>query len=98
MVSAMRPASLNAGITMETVGVPASAGATRPAPIEVSDVSINRRVVSSVICMNDRLLRVCSHERVDRAPVWMMGQAGRYLLEYRVIPRKLQFFELCKDP
>src|SRR5438876_6132351 len=47
IVSAMRPASLNAGITMETVGVAASTGATRPAPIEVSDASINRRIVSS---------------------------------------------------
>src|SRR5207247_11164564 len=95
MVSAMRPASLNAGITMETVGVPASAGATRPAPIEVSDASINRRIVSSVICMNDRLLRVCRHGGVDRAPVLMMGQRGRYQPDYREIARKLSLQELC---
>src|SRR5437667_12907814 len=98
MVSAMRPASLNAGMTMETVGVPASTGATRPAPIEVSDASINRRIVSSVICMNDRLLRVCRHERVDRATGWMMRHAGRYLPEYRHFGRKLAFPGLGQAP
>src|SRR5947199_9804988 len=96
IVSAMRPASLNAGITMETVGVPASTGATKPAPIEVSDASINRRIVSSEIYMNDRLLRVCRGQSVDRTPVWMMRQAGRYLPEYRDRRRELSLLELCQ--
>ena len=47
---------------------------------------------------NDLLLRTLKGERVERTPVWMMRQAGRYLPDYMKLKSKYSFFERCRIP
>jgi uroporphyrinogen decarboxylase len=43
-------------------------------------------------------LRACRGETTERAPIWVMRQAGRYLPEYREVRAGVSFLELCKTP
>ena len=47
---------------------------------------------------NDLFLRALNNETVERPPVWMMRQAGRYLPEFMAIKEKYDFFTRCKTP
>ena len=47
---------------------------------------------------NDLFLKALKGEKVDRPPVWMMRQAGRYLPDFMKIKRKYDFFTRCQTP
>jgi uroporphyrinogen decarboxylase len=48
---------------------------------------------------NDRFIRALLKQPVDKTPVWMMRQAGRYLPEYKAIRAEAgSFMDLCTNP
>ncbi len=44
------------------------------------------------------LLKALRREPVERPPIWLMRQAGRYMAEYRAVRESVSFIELCKKP
>ena len=47
---------------------------------------------------NSPLMKAVRREPVDRVPIWLMRQAGRYMAEYRAVREKVSFIELCRRP
>ncbi len=48
---------------------------------------------------NDLFIRALLKQAVERTPIWMMRQAGRYLPEYRAVRSKAgSFMQLCTNP
>src|SRR6185437_6640961 len=47
---------------------------------------------------NDLLLRALKGDEVERPPVWMMRQAGRYLPDYIKLRQKYDFFTRVQTP
>jgi uroporphyrinogen decarboxylase len=47
---------------------------------------------------SDLFLKACRREPVERVPVWLMRQAGRYQASYRAVRSRVSFLELCRSP
>ena len=47
---------------------------------------------------NDLFLKALKGETLERPPVWMMRQAGRYLPDFMTLKAKYDFFTRCQTP
>src|SRR6266513_1124330 len=45
-----------------------------------------------------RFVKACKAQPVDRTPIWLMRQAGRYMAEYRAVRKQYSLIEICKKP
>lgn len=50
------------------------------------------------VLKNERFLKAIKGEEVDKIPVWIMRQAGRYLPEFREFRKQHDFFSICQTP
>lgn len=51
-----------------------------------------------MLSSRSRFLTACACEKLDRPPLWVMRQAGRYLPEYRALKAKSSFLEMVRTP
>ena len=58
-----------------------------------------RGPVAGITSSDDsRFLKACRRAPVDRTPIWLMRQAGRYMSEYRELRQKYGMLEIIHQP
>ncbi|HWZ13351.1 MAG TPA: uroporphyrinogen decarboxylase [Acidobacteriaceae bacterium] len=57
-----------------------------------------RSAILAPLTGGQRFVRACLRKPVDRAPVWFLRQAGRYMPEYQAVRRHHGLLEICRTP
>ncbi len=53
---------------------------------------------SATLAGGSRFVRACLRQPVDRTPVWLLRQAGRYMPEYMAVRKHHSLLEICRTP
>jgi uroporphyrinogen decarboxylase len=65
------------------------------ASLEVSSEAV---IETSHVRGTSRFVRACLRKTVDRTPVWLLRQAGRYMPEYMAVRKHHSLLEICRTP
>lgn len=57
------------------------------------EIASNERIVGA-----SRFVRACLRQPVDRTPVWLLRQAGRYMPEYMAVRKHHSLLDICRTP
>ncbi|HEX6789744.1 MAG TPA: uroporphyrinogen decarboxylase [Candidatus Krumholzibacteria bacterium] len=60
--------------------------------------AVNQPVDAAARIADSRFLRACRRESVDATPLWLMRQAGRYMVEYRTLRERYSILDMIKTP
>eukprot|EP00965_Chrysotila_dentata_P202199 6180992-Pleurochrysis_carterae.AAC.1 len=84
-----------------TVGLAPHLGGSRLSALRMSSVGAASQSASGIAAPgadHNILLRAARGEAVDRTPVWLMRQAGRYMAEFREFSDKYPFRQRSETP
>ncbi|MDX2085798.1 MAG: uroporphyrinogen decarboxylase [Candidatus Melainabacteria bacterium] len=73
--------------------MPNAASSPSPAPLTTPD-----HLPQMACDTTPLLIQAARGEQVERPPVWMMRQAGRYMSEYQQVRQSASFLDICKTP
>ena len=67
----------------------------------MTDASVERIAAQSCpekITASSRFVRACLRRPVDRTPIWLLRQAGRYMPEYMAVRKHHSLLDICRTP